>query len=169
MAVFAARVHLQARKLIKELQAQTAAAEAAAGLDACMSRRPCGSSALRQAISKAEAAASAVSGTATTSVTGGAGAGSSSGGGVVAGAGAAAASSGGATSSTCVFSELLVVRLQAAKKRLDIERAAEALHKASVTCKSVAELPKLETAVLNARKVCASPRVGGGRGGVGSL
>lgn len=149
-----------------------AAAEAAAGLDTCMSRRPCGSSALRQAISKAEAAAPAVSGTATTSATGGAGAGSSSGsggGGVAAGAGAAAASSGGAASSSCVFSELLVVRLQAAKKRLDIERAAEALHKASVTYKSVAELPKLETAVLNARKVGASPRVGGGCGGAGSL
>lgn len=126
------------------------AAEAAAGLDACMSRRPCGSNALKSAISKAEAAASAVSGTATTMTGSSAGAGSTSG-----GAAAAGASSGGAgaASSSCVFSEVLVVRLQAAKKRLDVERAAEALHKASVTYKSVAELPKLETAVLNARKV----------------
>jgi hypothetical protein len=159
----------KARKLIKELQAQIAAAEAAAGLDACMSRRPCGSSALRQAISKADAAASAVSATATTSLTGGAGPASSSGssggsGGGAAGT-AAAASAGGAGSSSCVFSELLVVRLQAAKKRLDIERAAEALHKASVTYKSVAELPKLETAVLNARKVGVLFACWGRRGG----
>jgi hypothetical protein len=143
---------LQARKLIKELQAQMSAAEAAAGLDACMSRRPCGSNALKSAVSKAEAAASAVSGTATTT-TGAAATGSS-----IGGAAAAGASSGGAgaASSSCVFSELLVVRLQAAKKRLDVERAAETLHKASVTYKSVAELPKLETAVLNARKVGAT-------------
>jgi hypothetical protein len=142
---------LQARKLIKELQAQMSAAEAAAGLDACMSRRPCGSNALKSAVCKAEAAASAVSGTATTT-TGTAATGSSSSSGGAAAAGASS-SGAGAASSSCVFSELLVVRLQAAKKRLDVERAAEALHKASVAYKSVAELPKLETAVLNARKV----------------
>jgi len=125
-----------------------AAAEAAAQLDSCMSRRPCGSNALKAAISKAEAAASAVSGTATTTTGVSAAAGSAGGPG-----GAAAAAGGGPGSSSCVFSELLVVRLQAAKKRLEVEKAAEALHKASVTYKNVTDLPKLETAVLNARKV----------------
>lgn len=73
------------------------------------------------------------------------------------GAAASAAAAAGASGSiSCLFSELLVVRLLAAKKRLEVERAAEALHKAAVTYKSVADLPKLETAVLNARKV--SPR-----------
>jgi hypothetical protein len=142
---------LQARKLIKELQAQLAAAEAAAVLTSCMSRRPCGSNALKSAIAKAEAAAPAVSGTATTTTM----AGSSSASGAALGAASAAAAAGGsaAASSSCVFSELLVVRLQAAKKRLEVERAAEVLHKAAVTYKNVADLPKLETAVLNARKV----------------
>jgi hypothetical protein len=147
---------LQARKLVKELQAHMAAAEAAAALDACMSRRPCGSNALKSAISKADAAASAVSGTATSSTTT-----SSAAGGSAAGAAAAGAAVGGATNTSCVFSELLVSRLQAAKKRLEVERAAELLHKASVTYKSVADLPKLETAVLNARKVCCQRGNGG--------
>ena len=141
---------LQARKLIKELQAQLAAAEAAAVLTSCMSRRPCGSNALKSAIAKAEAAAPAVSGTATTTTM----AGSSSASGAALGAASASAAGGSAAaSSSCVFSELLVVRLQAAKKRLEVERAAEVLHKAAVTYKNVADLPKLETAVLNARKV----------------
>jgi hypothetical protein len=140
---------LQARKLVKELQAHMAAAEAAAALDACMSRRPCGSNALKSAISKADAAASAASGTATTTTAASSAVASSAAGAAAAGAGTA-----GATSTSCVLSELLVSRLQAAKKRLEVERAAELLHKASVTYKSVADLPKLETAVLNARKVC---------------
>lgn len=65
-----------------------------------------------------------------------------------------------------MFSELLVARLLAAKKRLEVERAAEVLHKASVTYKSVADLPKLETAVLNARKV---RRCGRRQGLLGSM
>lgn len=152
---------LQARKLVKELQGQLAAAEAAAGLSACMSRRPCGSNALKSAIAKAEAAASAVSGTATTTTAG------SSAGGAAAGAAGGSGGGAGAASSSCVFSELLVVRLQAAKKRLEVERAAEVLHKAAVTYKAVADLPKLETAVLNARKVgvwlAAAGAVGNGK------
>jgi hypothetical protein len=54
-----------------------------------------------------------------------------------------------------VFSEALLQRLSAAKKRLDVEKAAEALHKASLSCRAVADLAKLEAAILNARKVGA--------------
>jgi hypothetical protein len=42
---------------------------------------------------------------------------------------------------------------QAARKRLEAEKAAEALYKASQSCKGVSDLPKLEAAILNARKV----------------
>lgn len=100
-----------------------------------MARRPCGSAPLKAAIAKAEAAASAVSSSSgsTTGSTGG----------------------GGGACGSLAFSELLVVRLQAARRRLEVERVAEALHKAVLAYKAVADLPKLETAVLNARKVGA--------------
>eukprot|EP00798_Chlamydomonas_sp_ICE-L_P023155 gene23155-30360_t len=41
------------------------------------------------------------------------------------------------------------------RRRLEVERAVELLHKASLSYRSVADLPKLETAILNARKVGA--------------
>lgn len=43
--------------------------------------------------------------------------------------------------------------MQSSKKRLEVEKAADALHKAAVSCKGVADLQKLEAAILNARKV----------------
>jgi hypothetical protein len=135
---------VQARKLMKELQAQLAAADAAAALDACMARRPCGSAALKAAISKAEAAASAIAGVTTPSSSGAASAASSM------------ISSSAAAAGCLAFSEALVCRLQAGKKRLEVERASEALHKASVLYKGVGDLPKLEAAILNARKVSSS-------------
>eukprot|EP00878_Enallax_costatus_P014166 GHUV01014815.1.p1 GENE.GHUV01014815.1~~GHUV01014815.1.p1 ORF type:complete len:1261 (+),score=458.53 GHUV01014815.1:316-4098(+) len=132
---------VKARKLVKELNAQLAAAEAAALLQSCLAKRPCGSAALRAAISKAEAAAAGLSGTAaSSSSTSVSGSGST--------AGISCASSGCA-----VFSELLLQQLQVAKKRLDVERAAEALHKAVLVHRSLADLPKLEASILNARKV----------------
>jgi hypothetical protein len=144
---------LQARKLMKELQAQLAAADASAALDACMARRPCGSAALKAAISKAEAAASAIAGvTMQGSSSGSASAGAStahSSSSAAAGAGAVSAAAAGCAG----FSEALLCRLQAGKKRLEVERACEALHKASLMYKGVGDLPKLEAAILNARKV----------------
>ncbi|KAF8072774.1 MAP1D [Scenedesmus sp. PABB004] len=119
---------IRARKLVKELQAQAAAADAAGALDACMARRPCGSGPLRAAVAKAEAAAAAV-------------------------AGASGGAAGGAASAA--FSDALLPRLQAARRRLEVERSAEALHRACLAHRSVAELPRLEAAILNARKVGA--------------
>jgi hypothetical protein len=51
----------QAKRLLKELQAQAAAAEAARGLEAAMCRRPAGPGALKASLARAEAAASALS------------------------------------------------------------------------------------------------------------
>ncbi|WIA08813.1 hypothetical protein OEZ85_008235 [Tetradesmus obliquus] len=143
---------LKARKLMKKLQAQLAAADASAALDACMARRPCGSAALKAAIAKAEAAAAAIAGAATQTSSGAASASASS---------AHSSSSGSSGSSAMAaagcagFGEALLARLQAGKKRLEVERACEALHKASLAHRGVGELPKLEAAILNARKVGA--------------
>jgi hypothetical protein len=136
---------------MKELQAQLAAADAAAALDACMARRPCGSAALKAAISKAEAAASAIAGAASLNSSGAASAASAAHGSMASSSSSAAC---GSTAAGCAaFSEALVCRLQAGKKRLEVERASEALHKASLLYKGVGDLPKLEAAILNARKV----------------
>lgn len=165
---------MQARKLIKELQAQVAAAEAAAALDACLSRRPCGSAVLKAAIAKGEAAAQSLN---TGSLLSSSGSGSSSAGNVSgllrtsnssssnpqpstafanqATVGSSSSTVSSSTSGCMVFSEALLQRLSAAKKRLDVEKAAEALHKASLSCRAVADLAKLEAAILNARKVGA--------------
>eukprot|EP00879_Flechtneria_rotunda_P010445 GHRR01010921.1.p1 GENE.GHRR01010921.1~~GHRR01010921.1.p1 ORF type:complete len:1048 (+),score=450.42 GHRR01010921.1:155-3298(+) len=151
---------IKARKLAKELQAQMAAIEAAAQLDACLAPRPCGSGVLKAAISKGEGAAAAISGTMT----------------AVSAAGAVASTATGLNRNSCsncsasgvdsnsssatgggstgVFSEVLQQRLQAAKKRLEVERACEVLHKSVLTHRAVADLPRLEAAILNARKVC---------------
>lgn len=138
---------LQARKLMKELQAQLAAADASAALDACMARRPCGSAALKAAIAKAEAAAAAIAGAATQTSSGAASASASS-------AHSSSSGSSATAAAGCAgFGEALLARLQAGKKRLEVERACEALHKASLAHRGVGELPKLEAAILNARKV----------------
>lgn len=139
-----ARVNVvKARRLIKELQAQLSAAEAAALLQSCMTRRPCGSGALRAAVAKAEAAAAGVSGAAASFA-----ANSSS------NSGANSSNSTPSSASGCaVFSDLLVQLVQAAKKRLELERASEALHKAVMVHRNLADLPKLEAAILSARKV----------------
>lgn len=132
---------VKARRLMKELQAQMLAAAAAASLQCCLSKRPCGSAALKAAISKADTAAAAVTN---------AFVGSSSSNSAVTGISSSSASG---CSCAVVFTDLLVHRLQVAKKRLEIERAAEALHRALVAHRSLADLAKLEAAILNARKV----------------
>ncbi len=53
------------------------------------------------------------------------------------------------------FGELLPGRLVAARKRLEVERAAEALHRAAAQHRGVSDLPKLEAAILSARKLGA--------------
>jgi hypothetical protein len=126
-----------------------AAADAAAAIDAVLARRPCGSAPLKAALSKAEAAAAAISNSCAGSVAAPRTTAAAAGGG---GSGGGGASQG--SSISVLFSELLVSRLQCGKKRLEVERAAEALHKASLAYRSLGDLPKLETAVLNARKVC---------------
>jgi hypothetical protein len=137
---------------MKELQAQLAAADACAALDACMARRPCGSAALKAAISKGEAAATAIAGVTTqsSSITTSSSATASTG---ISTAQSGSSGAAGAAGGCAGFSEALLWRLQAGKKRLEVERASEALHKASLMYKGVGDLPKLEAAILNARKV----------------
>ncbi|PSC75029.1 hypothetical protein C2E20_1867 [Micractinium conductrix] len=112
----------KAKRLLKELQAQGAAVEAAARLDEALSQPRCTSSALKTALAKAEAAAAA------------------------------------AAPGACLFvmgAELLQPRISAAKQKLEVERAAEGLARAASSCKAVADLPRLEAAILAARKVGA--------------
>lgn len=49
--------------------------------------------------------------------------------------------------------EFLLPRVQHARKRLEVEKAVEALHRATTSCKSVADLAKLEAMILAARSV----------------
>lgn len=49
---------------------------------------------------------------------------------------------------------IMFITTQAGRKRLEVERCAEALYKAALNSKAVGDLPKLEAAILNARKVC---------------
>lgn len=44
---------------------------------------------------------------------------------------------------------------QAVKQKLEVERAAEGLARAAASCKAVSDLPRLEAAILAARKVGA--------------
>ncbi|KAL6760662.1 hypothetical protein V8C86DRAFT_1058572 [Haematococcus lacustris] len=110
----------KAKRLLKELQAQSAGAEAARQLEAIMSERPAGTGAIRAALSRAEVAASTL------------------------------ASLKGAS-----VADSLTACILLARKRLDVEKAADGLCKATATCKAVSDLPRLEAAILNARKVGA--------------
>ncbi|CAD7702855.1 unnamed protein product, partial [Ostreobium quekettii] len=114
----------KAKRLLKELQGQAAAADAASNLDAVMAKKPCGSGVLKAALLKAEAACSSASGSSL-------------------------------TSGVWSPSELLVPKVSAARKRMDVEKAVEALGRATTSCKTVADLPKLEASILSARKVGA--------------
>ncbi|GMH42583.1 hypothetical protein BSKO_10502 [Bryopsis sp. KO-2023] len=111
----------KARRLLKELQAQAAALEAANHLDSVMSKKPCGSGVLKSALTRAESAC--------TSASGNSGIGSPA--------------------------EFLLPRIQLARKRIEVERAAESLSKATTSCRNVADLAKLEAMILDARKVGA--------------
>jgi hypothetical protein len=153
-------MYLQAKRLVKELQAQMSAAEAIAAVDAVLLRRPCGSAALKSVLLRAEAASSTVSAVAshltTPSATAGAPGVGGCGGGISGGVGSSSGSGvagGGSCCGSAAFIEGLLPRIQACRKRLEVEKAAEALHKATLNCKSLADLPKLEGAILNARKV----------------
>ncbi len=85
----------KAKRLLKELQAAAQAVEACRQLDATLSKRPCGSAALRGALAKAEAAAAAMSG----------------------------------IPESGALAEAFLARIQSGRKRLEVERAGEALHK----------------------------------------
>lgn len=130
---------LQAKRLFKELQAQIGAAEAAQALDTVMAKRPCGSATLKSAVMKAEAAASAVVSSSSTAA--------------VTATNSSSGSTSGSASCSNAFSEALLPRIQGGKKRLEVEKAAETLYKAALNHRQVADLPKLEGAILNARKV----------------
>lgn len=131
-----------------------AAAEALSALDTCLARRPCGSAALRAALAKGDAAAAALAAAATTTP-----AASSSSSGTAGAAGGAGPNAAAASASGCgsaAFGDALQPRLAAARRRLEAERAAEALHKAAVSAAgTVADLPRLEAAILHARKLGA--------------
>ena len=131
------------------------AAEVIAAVDAVLLRRPCGSAALKSVLLRGEAASSTVSGVASyLNHPHPPGAAAAAGGG--GGSGINIGSSSGGGGSCCgsaAFVEGLLPRIQACKKRLEVEKAAEALHKATLNCKGLADLPKLEGAILNARKV----------------
>lgn len=69
---------------------------------------------------------------------------------------AAASTSTSSSSAVCgaaAFQELLAPRVAACKRRCEVERAAEELHRAAAACRTLADLPKLEAAILTARKV----------------
>ena len=68
---------------------------------------------------------------------------------------AEAAASSASLNSACGHSvglQRLQPVLQAARRQLEIERGTELLQKAVNNCKSLADLPKLEAAILVARK-----------------
>jgi len=116
-----ARINTEkARKLLRELQAQMMIIEAGHQLDVVMARRPCGSAALKAALSKAESCCSS-----------------------------ATVPHGGLIS----LSEYLLPRMQAARKRQEIERVVESLNKAKAAYRTVNDLSKLESTILDARKV----------------
>lgn len=55
----------------------------------------------------------------------------------------------------CPLLDELVISMQLARKRLEVEKSSEALYKATMNHRSLSDLPKLEAAVLNAKKVGA--------------
>lgn len=61
----------------------------------------------------------------------------------------------GNTSNVALGSEFLAPRVQAVKRQLDLERAAETLGRTAQAAKSIEALPKLEAAILAAKKVGA--------------
>ena len=63
-------------------------------------------------------------------------------------------SASGPFSSTLIsMSSYLLPRMQAARKRLEIERVVESLDKATTNCTTVNDLSRLESTILDARKV----------------
>ncbi|KAK9816451.1 hypothetical protein WJX72_000489 [[Myrmecia] bisecta] len=112
----------KAKRLLKELQAQAGAAEAAMKLAEVLQRRPAGSSVLKGALAKAEAASQAAANN---------------------------------TSGLTVGQDLLHPTIVSARRQLEVEKAAEALHRAVSSSATVTDLPKLEAAILAARKVGA--------------
>eukprot|EP00210_Caulerpa_lentillifera_P005795 g5541.t1 len=119
-----AKINIEkAKRLLKDLQNQMSAVGAAYQLDKLMGKKPCGSVALRNALSKAE--------------------------------GCYASASSTLTSGLLSMSEFLLPRIQSARKRLDVEKVVESLHRATSMYKSVQDLSKLESNILEARKLGA--------------
>ncbi|KAK9821741.1 hypothetical protein WJX81_001109 [Elliptochloris bilobata] len=111
----------RAKRLLKDMQAQAAAAAAARRLGSVLAARPAGSGMLKAELARAEAAA------------------------------AAAAGGGGRGDGVA----LLAPALAAARRQLEVERAAEGLARAVSGTAAVADLPRLEAAILAARRVGA--------------
>lgn len=55
------------------------------------------------------------------------------------------------------MSQFLLPRIQAARKRMEIERVVENLNRATITYTTVDDLSKLESIILDARKVHPAP------------
>ena len=68
---------------------------------------------------------------------------------------AAGQSASSTTGKLSVGWDLLQPCLQAARRQLEVERACEALSRAAASAKAVSDLPRLEAAILAARKVGA--------------
>ncbi|GIL77205.1 hypothetical protein Vretifemale_6566 [Volvox reticuliferus] len=113
----------KAKRLLKEMAAVAAAAEASRQLEAVMARRPSGPMQLKVALNKAEAAASTLSSLCGAPVPG--------------------------------LTDVLGPLMTAARRRLDTERAAEALSKAAASFRTLADLARLEAAIYNAKKIGA--------------
>ncbi|GIL58872.1 hypothetical protein Vafri_13838, partial [Volvox africanus] len=113
----------KAKRLLKEMAAVAAAAEASRQLEAVMARRPSGPMQLKLALNKAEAAASTLSNLGGSPVPG--------------------------------LTDVLGPLMTAARRRLDTERAAEALSKAAASFRTLADLARLEAAIYNAKKIGA--------------
>eukprot|EP00884_Botryococcus_braunii_P020575 jgi/Botrbrau1/7200/Bobra.0300s0026.1 len=112
----------RAKRLVKDMQAQAAAADAATRLEEVLQHKPCGSGVLKAALAKAEAAATAAAASGTRLAEG---------------------------------AELLVPALAAARRQLEMERAAETLSRVAASATKLTDLPRVEAAILAARKVGA--------------
>lgn len=110
----------KAKRVLKDLEAQAAAVDMGARLDEVMASTPCGSVALKAALSKAEDVAAATN-----------------------------------ASGLTLGSDFLAPRLQAVRQQLELERAAEMLGRCAQNVRSIEGLPKLEAAILAARRVGA--------------
>lgn len=133
------------KRVQHEMQAQLAAEDAAQKLEALLASKPCGSAALRVSLREesmrfASPCQQTGEGVLLCQVR------------VQRAEAAASAAASSVASGHCEGLRALQPVLQTAKRQLEIERAAELLQRAVSTSQTLADLPKLEAAILAARK-----------------